>query len=63
MSKAVNEELTMELTVQDVNNLIQQIELLRHGLDTNNLTENERKDIRYFLGLYIAILRKGRVVI
>lgn len=58
-----NERLTDEMTVEEVNELIRHIEMLRHATDSNNTTEEERKDIYFILGEYIKVLLKGRVKI
>lgn len=58
-----NEYLSMELTVQDVYNLIEEIERLRVCLSTNNLSEKDKEDIRYFLAMYIGTLRNRKVIV
>ena len=41
----MGEDLTMELTVSDVNRLIEEIEVIRKGLDQNDLTTGMQASI------------------
>lgn len=58
-----NEELKFVLTVEAVNKLIKELELIRHAVDSNNLTIEDRKELYYHLGIYIDIIKHKKVVI
>lgn len=59
----MNEDLREGLTVEDINELLRNIEVLKLSLDMNDINDGDRKDICHFLTQYQIVLRKSKVVV